>query len=478
MFSCFVLWLEQQNSGGTTDEPVVVQVQRIVPLLLALVRVEAISVESDTGTHDVPAKPAKKRKKTLIQASSPHVKEPHRRVHFLSLDGSSIRPPIDRDLQSGIYQQQSIEAMTHAKEVIDELTSEVTSVLQSLYNFLCLLQSRTNSGVHDILNLCVCSISNDFPSKWVRATINFIASDVIILQERLTSDCRKPLQLEVRLAEHLGQAIRYQLRVLFNPAPPRLCMADTNYANRSSSYSKVHELMTMNKRASFGLAVDDGFLSALISRAFCRLYEFIDFEHLISVPEDAYLSFLSLIPTDFCASAPSRRIISPRIRSRDIPDVLNENDRDMVIADVQKATGFLSATYAARFLFDVFTTPGVHEEVVRMGGWSSIERYASTSKKYHLYESCIADAHLVPLCNYYAMLKRLQTFCVYMEPKTKSCIDALELVARNYHIPKPTSPKRSRRKLHHFMEDIADAYIDMMTEVNAFPEILPIAISC
>jgi hypothetical protein len=253
----------------------VVQIQRILPLLCALARVEAISLESDVGTHDVPPfKPNKKRKKTPIKAAS-LVKDPTpRKVHFLSLDGSSIRPPVDRDLQSGIRQQQSIEAMTHAKEVIDGLTSDVTSVLQSLHHFLCLLQSLTNSGDYDILKLCASSISNEYPSKWVRATINLILNDLTILQERLMTERRKPLQLEVRLAEHLGQAIRYQLRVLFNPAPPRLCSLDTNYENRALTYSKVHQLLTMNKRTSYGLAVDDGFLSALISRALRRLYEY------------------------------------------------------------------------------------------------------------------------------------------------------------------------------------------------------------
>ena len=486
VFAAFALWLEQQqNMESTNDKELPVQIQLILPLLLALVRVEAISLESDNGApQDLPS--SKKRKKTPIKvtptsssiSSSSDVHDSkHRKVHFLSLDGSSIRPPVDRDLQSGTRQQQTIEAMTQAKEVIDGLTSDVTSILQRLHDFLYLLQTSTTNGVRDILNLCASSISNDYPTKWVSATINLILNDLIILQERHTSNSRKPLQLEMRLAEHLGQAIRYQLRVLFNPAPPRLSSLDTNYENRALTYSKAHQLMTMNKRTSFGLAVDDGFLSALISRALRRLYEYIDLGPLITVSEDTYVSFLSLIPSDFCTSAPSHRLISPRIRSTDITDELTENDRDLVIADVQKAAGFLSATYAARFLCDVFTTPGVHEEVIRMGGWCSVERYASTSKKYHLYESCTADAHLVPLCDYLALLKRLQTFCVYMEPRTKSCIDALEMVATNYHIAKPTSPKQAKRKLHHYMQDIAYTYNDMMTEVNAFPEIKPAPIS-
>lgn len=472
----------EQNNDSTNGDAVELQLQQILPLLFALVRVEAISLESDTGTADTPMKPPKKKRKktpSKMTLSLSDNKDPtHRKVHFLSLDGSSIRPPVDRDLQSGMRQQLSVEAMTHAKEVIDSLTSEVSSVLQSLHTFLRLLQSLTNSGVHDILNLCARSISNDYPLKWVRATIDVILNDLIIMQDRLVSDRRKPLlQVEVRLAEQLGQAIRYQLRVLFNPAPPRLCSLDTNYENRALTYSKVHQLMTMNKRTSFGLAVDDGFLSALISRALRRLYEYIDLEHLITISEDAYLLFLKTIPSEFCASAPCHRHISPRIRSTNITDELTEQDRDTVIADVQKAAGFLSATYAARFLCDVFTTPGVHDEVIRMGGWSRIERYASTSKKYHLYESCTADAHLVPLCDYYGLLKRLQTFCSYMEPKTKSCIDALQMVAKNYHIPRPTSPKQVKRKLHHFLEDIACTYNDMMTEVNAFPEITPVILN-
>lgn len=474
----------EQNYRDSNDDLIAVEIRQILPFLFALVRVEAISLESDVGTHDIPAKPTKKRKKTPVKtptSSSSHVHDStQRKVHFLSVDGSSLRPPIDRDLQSGIRQQHAIGAMTLAKEVIDGLATEASSVLRRLCDFLCRLQSLTHSSAHDILILCASSISNAYPSKWIRATINLIVDDLMILQEGLTSNRRTPLQLEVRLAEYLGQAIRYQLRVLFNPAPPRLCSLDTNYENRALTYSKVHQLISMTKRTSDesdGIAVDDGFLSALISRALRRLYEFIDLEHLMTVPEDTYLSFLSLIPTEFCTSAPSQRQISPRMRSTDSTAELTEDDRDMVIADVQKAAGFLSATYAARFLCDVFTTPGVHEEVMRMGGWSSIERYASTSMKYHLYESCTADAHLVPLCDFLALLKRLQTFCIYMEPKTKSCLDSLAMVARNYHIPKSTSPKQAKRKLHQYLEDIAYIYNDMMTEVSAFPEITPVPIS-
>ena len=487
--ACFVLWWQQQqqNSRDCKVEPAA-DLQPILPLLQAFVRVEAISLESDDGRN----KPAKKLKKTPMKASTEMKKTPiktastasldvfeakqHRKVHFLSLDGSSFRPPIDRDLQSGLRQQQCIEEMTKAKEVIDSLTTDAAPLIQDLHTFLRLLQSPTNQSVHDLLQLCASNISNDYPLKWVRVTINLIWDDLIVLQERLTSDQRTPLQLEIRLAEHIGQAIRYQLRVLFNPAPPRLCSLDTNYENRALTYSKVHQLMTMNKRTPFGLAVDDGFLSALISRALRRLYEYIDLEHLLAASENADSSFLSFIPTNFCASEPCHRHISPRIRSTDISDELTEFDRDMVIADVQKAAGFLSATYAARFLCDVFTTPGVHDEVIRMGGWTSIERYASTSKKYQLYESCTADAHLVPLFDFSAFLKRLQMFCDNMEPKTKSCIDALQMVANNYHIPKPTSPKQPKRKLHHYLEDIANIYNDMMTEVNAIPEIAPIPI--
>jgi hypothetical protein len=294
-----------------------------------------------------------------------------------------------------------------------------------------------------------------------------------------------PLQLELRLAEHIGQGIRYRLRVLFNPAPPRLCNLDTQYEHRSTSYSKVSQLITMTKRTNhdgYGLAVDDGFLSALISRALCRLYEYYKLHDMIltsDCDDTSLLVFLSGIPNEFCTSEPSHRTMSPRsIRSINFINEFTENDRDLVIADIQEATSFLCATYAVRFLYDLFTTPGVYDEVQRMGGWDDIEQYAITSKKYKLYNLCSADAHFVPLWNYKALVQLLSTFCNHMECKTQCCIDALKMVATNYRIPIPPKTSSSakniipKRQLHQYMIDITNTYTDMMMEVYAFPEII------
>jgi hypothetical protein len=458
-----------------------------------MVKVEAISLETDVTSEDSRTvqkkKTIKKRDKIALpsQDDTPRTKQ-RCKVHFLSLNGSSMRPPSDRDLQSGIRQRQSIEAMIHAKEVIEGLTTDALSSLQALQTFLDHLFTPSSECENGIIQLCAGSISNEYPNTSIFATIDLIRQDLIVLLERLLSstiavstenddavEATKSLQLEICLAVHLGQAIRYQLRVLFNPSPPRLCRLDTGYENRSLEYSKVYQLMTMNKRTTGeddGLAIDDGFLSALVSRALRRLYEYFGLEHLIPVSDDdIHVSFKSVIPDNFCTSEPSHRQIPLRIRATSQNDEITVLDRDQVVIDLQQATSFLSASYAARFLCDVFTTPGVQEEVRRMGGWQSIEQYSLTSKKYHLYESCPADAHLVPLCDYLSLLERLQKICEYMEPKIPSCVNALQMVASNYRIPDVTTPAKSQRKMHQYLKQIVDTYNELMKEANAFPQI-------
>jgi hypothetical protein len=357
----------------------------ILPFLRSLVRVEAVSLESS----DIPVEKVHQKDNEPPLGEHPgngspshFPKKQNRKVHFLSLDGSSTRPPIDRDLQSGIRQQQSIAAMIVAKEQVDALTASARPLLLSFWQFLTNLQEslENTSGYYNTVLLCATSISKDFTPTAVLATVHFIQQDVHILQQRLLAQKEDipphapSLHLELRLAELIGQGIRYRLRVLFNQSPPRLSSMDVRYENRSMAYSKVNQLITMTHRMEhneLGCAADDGFLSALISRAFRRLYDYLGLEHMTSLEEE---NGVPTPPATFCTSSASQRALPTHARAIG-DDVVTALDRDSILQDVEAATSFLKATYAARFLLDLFTAPGVATEVARMGGWSEVEFY-------------------------------------------------------------------------------------------------------
>jgi hypothetical protein len=430
----------------------------ILPFLRSLVRVEAVSLES----FDV------------LMNATPLTESSKKRVHFLSLDGSSIRPPIDRDLQSGIRQQHSISALIAAKEQADALKAPSLQEIQSLLTFMTRLQETGESTApsveyYNMVLLCASSISKDFSSTAVYATVNLIQQDVRILEQRLlngdTNDhSSTPLQLESQLAELVGQGIRYRLRVLFNPPPPRLCNLDVQYEHRSQAYSKVNQLITMKSKVEqmeLGCAADDGFLSALISRALRRCHDFWGLEHMMSEEEDGPIP-----PAAFCTSAASQRALPTPLRSMG-DDLVTQQDRDFILQDVEEATSFLKAAYAARFLYDLWTAPNVADEIERMGGWSQIEFYAKTSVKYHLHQLCTADAHLVSLLNIKSLLRRLEMHCQLLEPLVDPCLEALQRVATNYQVYVPR-----KRKVTAYLTDITKYYVDAMTEVHALPKIL------
>jgi hypothetical protein len=503
---------EQHNHTETENVVVTPILQPILPFIRALVQVEAVSLESSDMVQPL-----------LMSPTHPDTQKklPIRKVHFLSLDGSSIRPPIDRDLQSGVRQQQLIQAMTVAQQAMEHMTSDATVGIQYLIQFLTHVQeqqqhssssSSSPSSVnnnnnscssshshHDeyynnIVQQCAASISKDCTPTLILATVNLMQHDLFILQQRLHSQSllpkndtctasitatvvdvtvvrdpaiySTPLHLESRLAELIGQGIRYRLRVLFNQSPPRQSAIDVNYEHRSMAYSKVHQLIRMTQRAPTdeigSSAADDGFVSALISRALRRLYEYFGLDMIMS---DDITPALSVVPMEFGNSAASRRPLPTHLRSIG-EDIVTAADRDAIVADIDDATSFLKAVYAARFLYDLWMAPGVPEEVARMGGWSDIESYAATSWKLQLYQLCTADAHLVPLCNYPLLMQRLQQYCQFMECHVIQCWAALDSIATNYQIH-----VKRKRKVSLYLDGITKHFQDAMMDVNALPQI-------
>jgi hypothetical protein len=173
-----------------------------MPFLCAMVQVEAMALESDTDVEAdetiVSTKPIKKKKSTKSPSTNRgrrNLKSPQviqiesssndtsktKKVYFLSLDGSSVRPPIDRDLQSGLRQRRTIHAMIYAKEITDQLSIDTIPILQSLQTFLIhIQQQQRQTGTMTIIHQCATSISKDYPSSLVLATIKLLQQDLSI----------------------------------------------------------------------------------------------------------------------------------------------------------------------------------------------------------------------------------------------------------------------------------------------------------
>lgn len=485
LFACYLLFSNKQKllakfvpgkKRSATKKNVSVDdnfdcLQPILAFLRAMVRVEAVSLGpvDDTGTR------------TATDISSTQCAR--KIVHFSSFDGSSTKPPVDREIGSALHQQRSIDSMVTAKEQIQALTQPAASCIQDLLSFL------TNNLTDSMLSECATAIAVDYPPKRVRALADLYSKDLIILGQRLLklppqfmsplqnqqvmmrelAGCceMSPLLVEECLADLLGRGIRFHLRMFFNEAPPRLCQNDEAYEERSTAYSKVSTLVNMTMPDD--VVANDIIISALVSNALCRLHEFFGLESMIHDGSEPDL------PEAFCTSDASQRQLS--IRGRSVIEPLTDDQCDAVIKDIREATAFLAAARAARFLIDLLTAPGVQEEIQRMGGgWSEVvETYASISWKYDLWKLRPADAHLVALCNYDSLLRRLDTYCVAMEDLVDTCVAALQVVQTNFRLAGTNiSKKKAMLAKYPRIAEIASVYADAMIQAQAFPLVQPV----
>ena len=472
LFACYALWCSSTSNAtaetgnaptsgesGTSSSSHVgsASLDSILPLLQALVRVESVSLGPSNNSPSP--------KKT-------------RRVHF---SGLVTQPPVDRELASAEHQQESIEAMMHAKKQIQSLKSTAIPAIQQLRDFLSSLSSSDDN--QQLLQTIASAIGPDFPSKRVSVLADVCLGDFEILGRRLSnvphddvvmsplqqqmmmmrsssSSSNDPLtSVEQRLTALLGQGIRFQLRMLLNEAPPRLSKVNEAYDEMAEkAYSKVSELVQP--------PVNEGLLSAPFSTALLRLHEYFGLEKLMDSSSSTTDPVL-MLPTEFCSSAASQRQLSVRGKTF---EPLTEQDKEAVMVDIRAAASFLAAARAARFLVDLLSAPGVQKEIKRMGGWSEIETYASCSWNYDLWKHKAGDgdAHLVVLCNVAALHKRLQSYCTAMEALTDDCEASLAQLHSNFHLA--TKSKIFLNK-YPAVPEIADCHEFWMNLASAFPEI-------
>jgi hypothetical protein len=274
------------------------------------------------------------------------------------------------------------------------------------------------------------------------------------------------LLVERRLAEFVGQAIRFQLRHLLNPAPPRLTPKDTGYEVWSKNYSQVHQLITLVD--SNGDNVSGERITSLFNLALDYLCEHFGLQQLL-LPDDITHQHQPqqqpVVPHMFCAKPATNRGVA--VRGKSLASLTPDEIAD-VVDDIHEATCFLAATRACRFLHRFLSLPRVRDEIERLGGWGDVETYASISWQYDLWKTCREDEHLVMLCNFDVFYQKIATLLqtTMMDRQAQAAHDSLDAISSRFRC----KTKSTNLKLRHPEIAVIAEHLDEAWQVvNALP---------
>ena len=289
--------------------------------------------------------------------------------------------------------------------------------------------------------------------------------------------------LEWRLAEFVGQSIRFHLRRLFNPPPlPYTTPPDGSGTpphpptpkDVAFRQSRVYELIDLELPAtSRDTAVADGSVSSLFSIALGRIYDFFGMEAFVSaLTTENPIS----IPDSFCSSPTSMRGLGTK---NEPADPVTKDELEELLGDIAEVYRFLSAYKACKFLLELMQAPGVREEINKMGGWTKVELYAKIIRQHNLGSMCIEDAHFSILAYAGSMdrfFTKIEDWISHMEPKIPLAKISIDQLAKRYKT-KTTSPKQIRaihRKFPH-VKTIATAIQEGEVRASSFPRVVKAA---
>jgi hypothetical protein len=289
--------------------------------------------------------------------------------------------------------------------------------------------------------------------------------------------------LERRLAEFVGQSIRFHLRRLFNPPPlpytrpkedkpetPRLPEVPKDPSLRQSRVFEIIDLQL--PETSRDSAVADGSVSSLFSLALNRIYDFFGMEAFVSAitSQDPIR-----LPETFCSSPVSQRGLgTPKQPSAP----LTPAELQQVLGDIDGVYKFLAAYQACKFLLELTGAPGVKEEIRNMGGWSTVEEYCKILRRHKLHDVCVEDAHFSVLGhagNMERFFAKVEEWLSHMEPKVPLAEIGIANLAKRYRT-KINSPKQ-RRAIHKKFPHVKTigAAIDEGNSRCIFPEVVVVA---
>ena len=348
-------------------------------------------------------------------------------VQFSAYEGSATRPPRDSVLGSHVPRHVSIQAMVDAMETVNHVLQshqerdDVLACLKSLGMFLKQVEHADEGKV--LRQLCAKSM----PFQWVPQRFQKAARlyrlDVEklcqCLQNNITlKEADVQLNLEKKLAESLGRAIRYHLRRFFNSIYGKVTedpgLAEPAFKRRS----KIHEILRMTLPAWYYVGTDSAVADGSISSIFSLAVETIDREF----GADAFLATdfqVPPIPDSFCSSEASQRGIERTCT------IVSEEDMETVMSDVIAAQSFLTGAKACGFMTELLNWPGVTEEIARLGGWKIIEEFARHFHAFNLKRLAPHEGHFVLLSDVTMLQDRVKQCWTAMEQASKDCTTEL-----------------------------------------------------
>jgi hypothetical protein len=448
LFACFTLVADQSNDQADDEiresrgSGSIKHIKPIYPLLSALVLAEKTSLGSlsTSGT-----------------------------VQFSGFDCSSTQPPVDSVYGSIQHREAEIEALSEALDQVHALRDDVENKNESitcLRAMIKFLRDMETSEGKDLRVECAKTISAKWNSKRFKKAARTYRLDFEKLLNTIMTDENAPSQplfLEKRLADSLGQAIRFYLRAFFNPVPwkkPTDGKVEAPAVQQSKHQSRVSELLIMKLPDGLVVAdtaVADGAISSVFSAALRIVYLHFGADVFLS---DDYRP--PTLPENFCNSEASQK--GPGKKRSPISD----EAVDAIVSDIHNAQSFRDAAVACRFLSNLLNFPGVREEIIKVCGWVCVEKHANRIKGYKLIELCPDDAHLVLLSDTNRFFARIDSYKMAVEKLIAPCEQRLEQLAITFKC----GPNHKLLRRNYPILETIDAAMD---EGFVFPNVAVVA---
>lgn len=438
----------QLSSSASSNSPAAST--RCYLLLKAIVNFEVACLEDERGCVDE----TNERQPEEVAA---------RRVAFCGWDGSAVRPPVDRVDGSDSHMAKAVEALAKVVQIYSEMSSTDAPSLRRLVrnlqkdNALLVTASAGSIGRGDSLLL-----------SRIRDAIKFHQEDMNTTLLRLDLSWNgsfRTLHVEKQLAVWLAQSIRFQLRNLLNPAPPRFSPSDVHYEERSQAFSQVPvlvDLVSELPREKISEAVKEKNLATLVSQALETVYAFLGDDVLRQTRADESTATLG----STLSANLQQYVDRPRIQRSPPDPALIESLKRHVTASAQ----FLACRNAAQFLVDLFRLDRVGPEISRRGGIDRLEKYATLmwTSQLHLQDGERSYAHFVLLSNWSSRIGQLEAWLQRTETSAEGCRKAMTDVR--------TEVLRWRRNARDGLDDLVAEkldYVKWMPRVQLAP---PVAI--
>jgi hypothetical protein len=334
------------------------------------------------------------------------------------------------------------------------------------------------------------SIEESYPPQRLNKAIQVFKGDFECILKRMRGfsggrqlDYTTATSLERRLAELTGQAIRFHLRQIFNPAPHALTrkslgasQATTMLSSGSVPQSNVFYLVDLViPAAGRDSAVADGSISSLFSLALRRIYDYFGMEAFSAAISN---NDMIPLPNNFCSSPASQRGLgnlknpAKNMSTQELTEIMEE------IGDVFR---FLACFHACKFIVDLISAPGVAQDIQKMGGWSAIDQYAKYLWEHDLTMVCTEDSHLLAIVHAGTMERfflKVEDWILHMEPKVTLAEISIKQLAKRYRT-KAISPRQRKaihRKFPH-VKKIAEAIDEGETLYCSFPVVKPVSLA-